>query len=725
MSFFRSPEWEGASQADGILSGAALNALKKTRAFQVVASGWAAGLRPPTDLAVSEWAEQHRYVSPPTPNPGPWRNERTPYLTAVMDTLSPQHPAREIDVMKGTQLGFTEAALNVVGYYSQQCPGTTGMLVLPTKGVATEWAKFRLQSLFEYTEPLKVLVSHQNNRRSSKANTTFAKQLANGVTWKIAWSSSANLLRSTPAGLILADEVDGMSKSVGKEGNTIDVLRNRFANYRRGKFLRISSPTNRHTSLIEGGFKDGDQRYDFLPCPFCNWCQRLVFDQFIWPDGHPEEIAYRCIACEKLIPEHWKPQMLTAGQWLATKQAQHLVKTGFASDKLSDYSHILAQMEEAEHPSFHLASFYAPLGWYSWRTFGFDWVNSDKDQEKRKVVIMTKLGETWIDRGEAPDWEKIYLRRERYEESLVPVGVLFLVAGVDVQADRLEIELVGYGRGKESWSICYAVIQGDTSTEEPWKLLDEFLATDWPSVDSRSLPIMVMAIDTGFRPQNVYEFAKRHAQAAHSQAGTRIAAARTVVPVKGNSDAYKIIAGLSSSDAARKRGGLRIVTVGTAAAKQDIYDCLRLPAPTKHGEAYPPGYCHFPFTYESDYFQGLTSESRVVRINNKIEWVKDPMVRNEPLDCRVYARAAATLYGIDRFTDTQWKKLGWDPTRQIVLNFVVDDDGDDAASLEGSAAPPEAVPNTVSQPAVADPPAEAKPRRAPKPRRASSKYLSS
>lgn len=743
MSFFGSQVWSGAKH--GILAGAALDRLRQSRAYAAVARAWADGLRPPPDLKVSEWAEEYRYVAPPTPNEGPWRNDRTPYLVGVMDVLSPSHPAREIDAIKGTQLGFTEFLLNVVGYYSDQVPGTTGMIVLPTKFVATEWSKLRLQALFGHTEPLRRLVASQDNRRGSKSNTAWVKQLANGSTWKIAWASSGAMMRSTPAGIILADEVDGMNPEIPGEGNTMDVLRNRFANYRRGKFARVSSPTNKRESLIEQGYLAGDQRRFFVPCPHCRHRQVLMLDNLIWPDGRPEEAAFKCVSCEQLIPEFHKTQMLAEGMWLATREVKHLVKTGFAEVDIPRLAGILAQMDEAEHPSFHLPSFYSPMGWYSWRAFAAEWSAAQGDPAKLKVLVMTKLGETWLEKGEAPDWEKVYGRRERYEEGTAPAGVLFLTAGVDVQADRLEVELVGWGRGRESWSVNYVVIPGDTSTEEPWLLLDEVMRASYPTADGRSLPIMVMGVDTGFRPQKVYEFARRHRQADHGPAGTRIRFPRTVVPFKGNSDGYKIIFGKSTADAARKRGGVVIVTVGTAAAKQDVYDSLRLPAPTNEGEAYPAGYCHFPASYDADYFRGLTSESRVVRVNGKAEWVRDPAIRNEPLDCRVYARAAAAIYGLDRFTDTHWRRMGWDPSQQIVLSFVVDEveDGESPLSVaervteavgvtdEGAmeyalagvpVAEVEAAPMTVSKPVAV---AVGAPKRAmtPRPRVIRSKYL--
>jgi phage terminase large subunit GpA-like protein len=247
----------------------------------------------------------------------------------------------------------------------------------------------------------------------------------------------------------------------------------------------------------------------------------------------------------------------------------------------------------------------------------------------------------------------------------VPVGGLFLAAGVDVQDDRLEVEVKAYGRGKESWSVSYHVIQlpdhaGQalkTSSPEVWQELEALLAKDWPHAAGGTMPIMAMAIDTGFRPQMVYEFAARHPQPAHGPAGDQIVAPRTVIPTKGTDHAFKLIASVSGTDAARKRQGVRIWSIGTHCAKQEFYDWLRLDLPTDPDEAFPAGYQHYAYG-DPDFYKGLCSESRVVRaLSGKIEWVKDPAVRNEPLDLAVLCRACAAVCGIDRFTEEEWAAL--------------------------------------------------------------------
>lgn len=677
-------------------------------AHQVVAGAWSRGLQPPPDLQVSDWAAEHVIVTPPSPEPGKWRNERTPYLVDIMNCASPSHPAREIDVMAATQLGKTMAMLNIVGFYSHQSP-TSGLIVLPSKDVAREWSTLRLQALFESTPVLEPL--HTKNRRRARANTTYSIRLSNGASWKIAWSSSAKVLRSTPAAFILADEVDGFDRQAGGgkkgEGEPITLLRKRFANFRRGKFFRVSSPTDRTGSRIERGFKEGDQRYYFVPCPECNHFQRYDFYRGLrWPSAKESsasreertaQVRYACLACEAKIPEYRKTEMLARGMWVATRDKPELVNAGFAEADLPSLAPVFEQMARETHPSHHLSALYSPVGWLSWTTVASDHERAD-DPEALKVFVMTTLAETWVDRGEAPDWEKIKSRTEDYEVGRVPRGVLFLTAGVDVQANRLEVELVGWGRGKQSWSISYHTIPGDTEGSGPWEHLRTFLAQDFPMEAGGTMPITAMAVDMGFRAHKVYEFAALHARPAHGPAGSYVAAHRTVIPVRGSPARWdRLIVHVSSYDAARQRDDLRIVEVGTAWAKQELYDNLRLPKPGE-GEIFPAGYCHLPNAYRDEYFQGLCSEARVIRMSGKPEWVRDRSVRNEPLDCRVYARAAASICEMDTFTADDWNHL------------------------EARVRPPEAQPLPADGPVPAQAPSVTK-KQAPRPRVIPSPYV--
>ncbi len=234
---------------------------------------------------------------------------------------------------------------------------------------------------------------------------------------------------------------------------------------------------------------------------------------------------------------------------------------------------------------------------------------------------------------------------------------------------RLEVEVKAWGRGRENWSIYYNKIECFAPNGQPlpvtsvelWDKLDaEVLARSWRHASGHLLSIRAICIDTGSRPKPVYEFARKHPQLSYSPGaggggkGIRLHTVRTVIPVKGTADQYRIISSISDDEAARARKGVRIVGVGTHCAKQEIYDGLKHLRPSSDGSPVP-GCSHFP-RYDMPYFEMLCSEVRVIKENGKVEYQqRNP--RNESLDTCVYNRAAAAIVGIDRFSEAQWRQL--------------------------------------------------------------------
>jgi phage terminase large subunit GpA-like protein len=224
---------------------------------------------------------------------------------------------------------------------------------------------------------------------------------------------------------------------------------------------------------------------------------------------------------------------------------------------------------------------------------------------------------------------------------------VFLTAGVDVQKDRIELEVVGWGRNLESWSIDYAVLHGDTASDEVGEQLSAVVRQDYGRMDGMRLPIRMAAVDTGFRTQEVYRWVK-------SQSALRVMA------VKGREQQATIISQPSTVEVTirgkRIRGGIKVWPVGVSVAKSELYGWLRRRLPSNLEEGLPYGWCHFP-QHTEEYFKQLTAESlvsRIVRGYQKYQWEKT-RDRNEALDCRVYNRAAAMAIGADRWDDKRWE----------------------------------------------------------------------
>ena len=619
-------------------------------AYDVVNAAWNEGLKPPIQLTVDEWADAHRVLSTSSsPQPGPWRTERTPYLKQIMEGLSPGSPARLIAFMKGSQVGATECSLNWVGYVVDKSPGSM-LIVLPSQDTAKEWSTQRLSQLTEDTPAIRGKIIDQ--RRRDSGNTAFSKRFPGGHL-KLAWSSSAKKLRSTPAGYVLADEVDGFKGDVEDEGDPVALLARRLTNFPRGKFFAISTPTLEHTSRILRLFRRGDQRYYFLPCPFCRHYQRLVFGQLKWEWKKPETVGYECISCSMKIPERFKTQMLAEGRWIATASLPHLAAVGLPEDQIASLEPIFAAMAEAKVWTFHLSALYSPIGWYSWVTVADDWEQSENDTAARKVFVNTVLGECWKEKGEAPDWKRIFDRTETYQRGRPPKPVLFLTAGADVQPDRIEAYVYGWDRTKGSWLVDQRIYPGDPTRPEVWLNLDRLLAEQYEHESGVPMVIRRLCIDSGYATQHVYDWARRHRFGK-------------VSVIKGGSDSLAAPVGMAHSvditvDGKKLPAGIKVQVINTSHWKFELYDRLRMEPPNwETGEAFPPQYFHLCAVDDTqEVCKQLCAEHIVTRYlkgYTKREWEKI-RPRNEALDCWVYARVGAVIEGIDRFLTEHWALL--------------------------------------------------------------------
>ena len=628
------------------------------------------GLRPDPTLTVSEWADRHRRLSPrASSEPGPWRTERTPYLREIMDRLSASSPVERVVVMKGAQVGATEAGNNWIGYVVHHAPGPM-LAVLPTVEMAKRNSRQRIEPLVEESPALRERIAPSRSRDSG--NTVLAKEFRGGVL-VLTGANSAVGLRSMPVRYLFLDEVDGYPGDVDGEGDPIALAEARTRTFARRKILVVSTPTVAGLSRIEREYALSDQRRFFVPCPGCGAMQWLRWERLRWPKGRPEAAAYHCEGCDREIGEHNKTRMLAAGEWRPTA-------TGAADPRTSGY---------------HLSSLYSPLGWRSWAEVASAWEAAQGSDSALKSFRNTELGETWEERGDAPDWQRLYERRGGFALGHVPAGGLFLTAGADVQRDRIEVSVWAWGRGLTSWLVDHLVIDGGPGQAEPWAALTALLGRTWPHASGLRVGLAKLAVDTGFEAPAVYAWARRagHAQVAAVKGVDGFARA---APVTGPT--Y-----VDATEGGRKlRRGARLWTVAVSTFKGETYRFLRLAAPTDEdvaaGTTHPPGYVHLPRGAEAEWLKQLTAEQLVTvktrRGFPRLEWRKT-RERNEVLDCRVYARAAAWIVGADRWPDARWGEL----ERQLATDTVgtpVDDGDGSAEEAHGDEAAPAIVAGRVN-----------------------------
>ena len=588
-------------------------------AFVIYNEGFNAGLKPDPLMNISEWADKYRILSQKaSAEPGKWRTSRTPYLKEIMDCLSPYSGIEKVVFMKGAQIGGTEVGNNFLGYIVHLSPGPV-MLVMPTVDGAKRTSKTRIDPMFAAIPELKGVISDRRSKDAS--NTTLMKEFQGGVL-VLTGANSAIGLRSMPVRYIFLDEIDAYKGDVEGEGDPVNLAIKRTSTFNRRKIFMVSTPTIQGVSRIEYEYEQSDQRHYMVPCPYCNKRQSLKWKQIHFENDDPATATYVCEHCGAIIEEHLKTWMLENGIW-----------------EKSNPKSIVA--------GFHLSSLYSPVGWFSWADAVKQFLDAKNKDNLLKVWVNTVLGETWLEKGEAPEWQILFDKREDYQQEIVPSGGLFLTAGADVQKDRIECEVVAWGRNKESWSVGYFIINGDTAREEVWNELSEFSKRYFEHSSGVMLPISRFAIDSGFATQQVYNWVRKQPiNFAMAIKGTDSGVTPLGLPTRVD----------LNINGKRLRRGAKVWSVGTSILKSELYQFLRLTQ--NEDESYPAGYCHFP-KYDSEYFKQLTAEqlvTKMVRGYQKREWQKT-RERNEALDCRVYARAASISFGIEQFTETKWRNL--------------------------------------------------------------------
>lgn len=579
-----------------------------------------AGLRPDPLLLVSEWADRYRFLSQTSSSePGRFRTSRTPYLKELMNCLSPSSEVEKVVFMKGAQVGGTEAGNNWVGYVIDQAPGAM-LVVQPTVEMGKRWSKGRLAPLINDSFVLRDKVKDPRSRDSG--NTVQSKEFPGGII-VITGANSAVGLRSMPVRYLFLDEIDAYPGDADGEGDPVSLAVQRTSTFSRRKICMVSTPTIHGISRIEMEFEDSDQRYFYVPCPHCNEYQILKWSQIKWTNNDPLTAKYACINCNELIENYRKTWMLEHGEWRA-----HNPGAGRSA-------------------GFHLSSLYSPVGWFSWSDAVERFLAAKENEQLLKVWVNTTLGETWVDKGDSPDWQRLYERSEDYPIGIVPEFGLFITAGADVQKDRIEVEIVAWGLNKQSWSIDYVIFYGDPARSEIWNQLSSLLNRSFTHQNGIDLPISMLAIDSGYATQAVYSWTRK-------QSPTRVMA------IKGVEKALVPLGTPSRVDVTSKgkklRRGAKLWPIGVSILKSEFYQWLKLT--TNEDGSIPMGYCHFP-KYDMEFFKQLTAEqlvTKTVKGYPKREWQKT-RERNEALDCRIYARAAAIAMGMDRWSDKKWQQL--------------------------------------------------------------------
>lgn len=583
--------------------------------------------KPPEQLTVSDWSDKYRRLSAEnSAEAGPWRTSRTPYLKEIMDAFTDPRVHR-IAVVASSQVGKTEMEMNMMAYMIDIDPGPA-MFVLPTVDNAKDISKRRIAPMIRDTKPLQKKIATSKSRDSD--NTLLKKAYPGGML-TITGSNSPAALASVPCRYVFGDERDRWAKDAGGEGDPWGLVEARTITFYNYKMIEVSTPTIKGHSAIEKSFGRGTQEYWSVKCPHCHEYSFVDFDHIRY-EAHRigegkerhyivDDVNYACPECGCSISETEVKK--APKKWIAKNPEAYA--NGIRS--------------------FWINAFSSP--WMAWKKIILEYLEAQGDPQKMKTVYNTLFGQLWDEQTETVDEDEMLERREEYDADL-PEGVLCLTCGVDTQDNRLEYEVVGYGRDRETWGIEKGFIMGKPLEDDVWERLDGIIDRTWKFKNGKGLKISVTFVDSGGHyTQEVYENCRKRLM-------------KRVFAIKGRSAEGVPYIGVPSK-AKIMRDGVVVGTtplyiIGVDAGKERIYSDLIADKEQVHR-------FHFPKNegrgYDSDFFNGLLSEKMVYKVTAKggvWRWEKlEGHNRNEALDCRNYANAA--FYALKPNLDTLYQKL--------------------------------------------------------------------
>lgn len=516
-------------------------------------------------------------------------------------------------LMKSAQVGYTQMLKNIIGYYIDQDPSPM-MLVQPTSGMAKSFSKDRLAPMLRDTPCLKGKVKSARDRDSG--NTVMHKQFPGGQI-TLAAAASASELASRPIRVALLDEVDRYPLNVKGEGDAVGLVLARLKTFWNSKWMMGSTPTRANESRIYDAFKNSDQRYYYVPCPHCDEMQTLKFEQLKWDEGKPEEAYYVCEHNGCVITDGQRNSAVRKGKWVATKPFNGVA-------------------------GFHISELYSEFS--SFAKVAASYEEKKDTPEKLQTFFNTVLGLPYEEATEGVTADMFETLVDDYERRTVPNGVGVLTAFVDIQKDRAEFSVIGFGRHLEPFVIDHQVVYGsinDASFREG--LAEELRSLDYERQDGVIMPLKQIGIDSGYETKSVYDLVRLIGSKAVATKGVG-GFSRDLV-ARPNYKDYTV------NGKVVKRG-MKLYALGVDVAKVWVYDRFTLDS-NKVGRA------HFPDGMSDDYFEQLSAERlqiQNVRGYKQRRWVK-VNDRNEALDCFVGCVAMAVILGADKYSSRTWDKL--------------------------------------------------------------------
>lgn len=565
---------------------------------------------PPVKMTVAEWSARYRVIEKGNAEAGAVNLSRIPYQTEPMESFT-DPDVIETALCWASQTGKTFLIQNLIGYLAHLDPCHI-LLKYPTADSAESFSKNKLSPMFEETPVLNGVFG--DNKKKDSGNTIQLKRFKGGSIAFVGANSPSGL-RQKSCRAVIQDEISADPLSSGNEGNPQKLADRRAESFNNAIFVKASTPTVKGQCAITEKLEQSDFRKWHVPCPHCNGVHALEWKNVIWDEGKPETARMKCPSCEKSYSDFERIKAIAKGRWIATKPENG--KNKIRGYHLNCLYRLIGNKPQFENTLHQLA---------------VEFLDAKRaGRESLKSFANTQLAEAWEETFDKIDTGTVIERAENYTPQTLPPAVKKITGGVDVQGDRLELFVIGWGDNEESWAVEYKIFNGDTRRSEVWDELREYiLNATYKKTDNNLLPFSGVLIDSGHKQDDVLKFTaplRRYAVfASKGYHKSGINPPPLLPPNASHNNKLKIPQWI----------------VGVHAAKSAIYDRLTL-------KTSGAGFIHFPkgYGFDEKYFKQLTSEKRVQKFQyGKSFFDFKPEYhgqRNEALDTFVYALAANRL----------------------------------------------------------------------------------
>lgn len=602
-------------------------------------------LEPAKRQSIASWMAENYHFPSDTSEPGLFNPKRAPYQIAPLEAMSPQSPAREIDLCFGAQTGKTNTECGAMAYYVDSYPRPQGF-AFSNDGELKSFVKTKFNPIMAANPSIRAKFG-QGARSSGD---TLNEKLYPGGFLKFISANTEAAMRSYSIAVLFADEIDTYPINVGGNGDPIIQLTKRtntFADTR--KIIFSSTPGNADSHILTRMALSTYRKY-FVPCPCCGKKYTFELEYFHYETNEAglevTDSWMECPHCKSIVHNRDKTWMMdpdNGAEWIKTNPNA-----------------------PSDHEGFFLPTFYAPEGWLSWNQIAQEYHDAitQKDEGKKRTLLIafynTVLCRQYHELMDTPDAGVLMQKGadSLQKRGIAPSWVNVITTGGDVQKNRIEVTVMGWGKRMRHIPIDHYIFEippGEEIKDLDGTIWAEYyqkiICGAWEREDGFVLRSVANGLDHSYESRVIDNIYRRYQSPVfHPVRGVADPKMTSVMPIR------------KQTRAARDETPAVYYDVPTHQIKSVIYRDL-----VKEDSEGVYSYVEFPDGYSDQFYDQLISEHLIISQKTGLPlWDKMPgHERNEVLDCFVYNYAMAYIANLDTLIDEDWDSLAMEQRASI------------------------------------------------------------